>query len=1520
VAAAGAGAFSAVVAAGATGPSFVQQVSGHGLDRTSLAVTPSSAVTAGDRIIVEVGVWSSGAATAASVSDSAGNSYVEVTKVKASENTELSIWTAPVVAGGGTKPTITARPTATADVGVVALEYAGLSAANDASAVDVQRSASGTTGTSAANATSGPTTATTADGELALGFYNDSGFGDTLTGGGGYTVRANVSPASDMEMLAEDAVVTAGTTPGATAGTGARTTWEMATVVFAGANIVATAPSAPRNVIASAGNQQAGVSWSAPNSNGSAITSYTVTPHAGSTALTPVTVTGSPPATSTTVTGLVNGTSYTFDVLATNAVGSGPPATSNAVTPSAQPSGQWGAVQSWPIVAVHAVQLTDGRFLVWDGWRQPQPTYIWNPTTNSFSSVNAPDSIFCSGTAHLPDGRVLVIGGYGGLSTGQIGIVDTAIFNPSTGTWSRVANMHNPRWYPDLTELADGRYVAISGNSTDASHWADTPEVYDPSANTWTALTGISTAQVHEEEYPFSYLVPNGKVLTIGPSEDVTYQLDVTGNRWTPVGGTSGVTNGSSVMYRPGKILYSGGAPSVVTTTSAASATAVLDLSAPTPQWRQTTPMAYPRVYHTLTMLADGKVLAVGGEASSDQNNVATGVMPTEIWDPATETWTTAASIAAARNYHSTAVLMQDGRVLVAGGGHEEGSSDPGQFSAQIYSPSYLFAGPRPAIASAPSSADYGATIPISTPDAASIAAVNLVSLGADTHQSDMTQHFVPLSFSAGADGVAATAPATGAVAPPGNYMLFIVNSAGVPSVAAIVHIGGGGSQATAPAAPTNVVATAGNQSATVSWTAPSNGGAPISSYTVTPYVGSAAQTPVTVTGSPPATSTTVTGLASGTAYTFTVSAANSVGTGPESAPSNAVTPSSPTSPGAPTNVVATAGDRSAAVSWSAPPNGGAGITRYAVTPYIGTAAQTPTFVSGTPPGTTTTVTGLTNGTSYTFTVQATNSVGTGAESAPSNAVTPTNVVPPSFVQQAGGQARSVTSLTASPPSAVSTGDRMIVEVGSWSSGGATTSGVTDSAGNTYVKLTSFKASDGTELSLWTAPITAGGGARLTVTARATATTDLGLVASEYAGLSSVNDASAVDVLRNATGTTGASAAAVSSGATAPTTAANEIAIGFYADSGFGDALVGDPGYMPRANTSPNGDMELFVEDGPVAAGATPNASVTTGARTVWLMSTVVFRSGSSGSAPTAPGPPTGVTAAAGDTTAAVSWVAPSNGGSPITAYTVTPYVGAAAQTPVTVTGNPPATGTTVTGLTDGTTYTFQVTASNAVGTGPPSAPSNAVTPSAPTSGITVDKSLFRDGKGALTTPSFSTSSGAEILVAYVGYDGPSGGGKQTATVSGAGLTWTLAKRVNTQSGDAEIWWAKAAAALSGATVTATPKAGGYYGSLSLLTYQKATGIGSVAGAGAPSGAPGVTVTGVPAGGWVFAVGNDWDGATARGLPSGQSLVHQYLAPAGDTIWVQSTSTSSPGGGTVDIDDTSPTSDQWNLAAVTVVP
>src|SRR5581483_6778853 len=203
--------------ASAASAAFVQQVSGHG-NGGSLGVTPGTAVTAGNRLVVEVGVWNSAHSTTSAVTDSAGNSYTELTHFAAADGTEMSVWTAPVTAGGGTKPTITAKASATADIGMAAVEYSGVSTAAGTSVLDVQAHATGKTG-GAATVSSGATPATTGTGELAIGFYADSGFGDKLTPGSGWTGRVNLAPTSDMELLVEDQVVGQGATPAASAGT-----------------------------------------------------------------------------------------------------------------------------------------------------------------------------------------------------------------------------------------------------------------------------------------------------------------------------------------------------------------------------------------------------------------------------------------------------------------------------------------------------------------------------------------------------------------------------------------------------------------------------------------------------------------------------------------------------------------------------------------------------------------------------------------------------------------------------------------------------------------------------------------------------------------------------------------------------------------------------------------------------------------------------------------------------------------------------------------------------------------------------------------------------------------------------------------------------------------------------------------------------------------------------------------------------------------------------------------------------
>ena len=314
------------------------------------------------------------------------------------------------------------------------------------------------------------------------------------TAGSGYTAAHRTSPAPNMEPAGRGpGAPRHGRHPNATAGAGAKR------LADGHRRAPGRRPGRRRRFparrpawSATAGDGRATVTWTAPTDGGSPITSYTVTPYIGSTAQTPATVNGPAPPTSATITGLTNGTTYTFTVSATNAVGTGPAsAPSNAVTPAASAGGQWWPLLTWPMrrdpldpdqqrQAPAIRRLAAARA---DPGVGPEHAARSRPQT-------APDSIFCSGMAQLPDGRMLVIGGYGGLSPATSGSSTRTSSTPRPTPGPEWPTCTPPRWYPDLTELADGRYVAISGNSTDASTWADTPEVYDPATNTWTLLTG----------------------------------------------------------------------------------------------------------------------------------------------------------------------------------------------------------------------------------------------------------------------------------------------------------------------------------------------------------------------------------------------------------------------------------------------------------------------------------------------------------------------------------------------------------------------------------------------------------------------------------------------------------------------------------------------------------------------------------------------------------------------------------------------------------------------------------------------------------------------------------------------------------------------------------------------------------------------------------------------------------------------------------------------------------------------
>jgi len=491
--------------------------------------------------------------------------------------------------------------------------------------------------------------------------------------------------------------------------------------------------------------------------------------------------------------------------------------------------GQWSAPTAWPIVAVHMSMLPNGNILMFDAWSDaPNSQHIWNPTTGQFVAVPDSTNLFCAGHILLPDGRTLIVGGN---VQADEGIKDATLFNASTNTWSKAAPMTVARWYPTATVLGSGKVFVFAGDDIvdfglpysptyfkEASQ-SSLPEVYDPATNTWQDLT---SSKLTTPLYPYMFQLSDGRILDAGP--DVTTRVIDPSNNWSwSVIGTSPFDGGSAVMYLPDKIMKAGSYANPDYYGSAAyntsAQTAVLDMTQSNPQWRSTAPMSYPRSYGNLTLLPDGTVLASGGETSSDGTDLSKAVLPAEIWNPTTETWTTVASLTTGREYHSTAILLPDGRVLMAGGGQLPGRAT-NIYSGEIYSPPYLFKGNRPTITSAPSTIQYGSQFTVATPDASSIQKVALIRTPSVTHAFDQNQRYIPLSFTQGSGQLTVQAPSNPNTAPPGYYMLWILNGNGVPSVASFVRFPAPYEDTQAPTAPTGLAATGGAGTASLQWNA----------------------------------------------------------------------------------------------------------------------------------------------------------------------------------------------------------------------------------------------------------------------------------------------------------------------------------------------------------------------------------------------------------------------------------------------------------------------------------------------------------------------------------------------------------------------------------------------------------------------------------------------------------------------------------------------------------------------------
>jgi Domain of unknown function (DUF1929)/Kelch motif len=487
------------------------------------------------------------------------------------------------------------------------------------------------------------------------------------------------------------------------------------------------------------------------------------------------------------------------------------------------------------VLPVHLALLPQGKVLVFagsgsSGKRFNAPDFgnvahgiftsvVWDPTAafpGNFShppTLVAPDhrpfDFFCGGDTFLADGRLLSAGGtnhynnFGGRN-------DACVFDPVAGTWSFVASMTHGRWYPTLITLGNGHALAASGLTEDhvLEPHNNTLELYDPAHDTWKTLhfpgdfPGLPL-------YAHLFQMADGRVFFNGGRMDDGLQvdpciIDLTHDpvQTKPVFGMAGGgmrNQSASVLLPPAqdqRVMIMGGGPvGKPNKTDAIDNVDIVDLKDPNPHFVAAAPLNLPRLHLNAVLLPDRTVFVTGG--SLKQEDAPLARLQPEIYDPAADKWTPMAPSTVPRLYHSTAILLPDGRVLSAGGNPEGGThvqwnQDPEEeMRLEIFSPPYLFKGPRPTIAAAPAQCGYGQAIQISSPEAANIRWASLIRNCVTTHSFDGSQRLVDLPIASRTGGnVRATVPQNPNILPPGWYMLFLTDTHGVPSMGSWIRVG----------------------------------------------------------------------------------------------------------------------------------------------------------------------------------------------------------------------------------------------------------------------------------------------------------------------------------------------------------------------------------------------------------------------------------------------------------------------------------------------------------------------------------------------------------------------------------------------------------------------------------------------------------------------------------------------------------------------------------------------------------
>ncbi len=461
--------------------------------------------------------------------------------------------------------------------------------------------------------------------------------------------------------------------------------------------------------------------------------------------------------------------------------------------------GVWGSPIDWPLVPVSMSNLPDGRIMTWSGsergsWPTTEQNYsaIWDPKTGEFTErLSIGHNMFCAATTMTADGKVFVNGGRNAGNSPW-----TSLFDWRSNDWQQIENMASGgRWYPTTVQLPDGDMYTTLGSST----MRDRGERWNAEGG-WKVQTGVNWNELVMDPYsghgerawwPILNVAPNGNIFHAGPTPGMNWinpngdgsvqPTSVNQTAWYP-------KHSAAVMYDEGKLLIAGGWKSGSNTQSDNRAMTV-DINNATPIIEYTGSMEFARKFHNGVVLPTGEVAVFGGNSSGAKFSDVGATKSVEIWNPQTGLWRTGSEAQIPRTYHSTALIMTDGRVLSAGGGY----SRPNHLDGEVWSPPYLFnadgsEAQRPSIEAGPESIEVGGNFLVDTSE--SIDYFSMIKLSSTTHGMNTDLRYLKLDASVQATGkYRIQAHSNANVMTPGYWMLFAVNNAGVPSEAHILKV-----------------------------------------------------------------------------------------------------------------------------------------------------------------------------------------------------------------------------------------------------------------------------------------------------------------------------------------------------------------------------------------------------------------------------------------------------------------------------------------------------------------------------------------------------------------------------------------------------------------------------------------------------------------------------------------------------------------------------------------------------------